>query len=53
MVSVVLAALGELHGFGVPVDDAAAFDAEVAEQGSAGGAESEGCIFDDGLAAAD
>ena len=31
------------------MDDVAALDAEVAEQGSAGRAEAEGRIFDDGL----
>ena len=52
MVSVGLAAL-KLHRLGIPVDDLAALDAEIAEQGSAGGAEAEGCVFDDGLTAAD
>ena len=45
--------LGEFHGFGVPVDDVAAFDAEIAEEGRTSGAEAEGCVLNDGLAAAD
>src|SRR4051794_36973334 len=43
----------KLHRFGVPVDDLATLDAEIAEQGGAGGTEAEGRIFDHGLSAAD
>lgn len=44
--------LSDLHCFGVPVDDGAAVGAQIAEQGSAGCAESKGCVFDNGLATA-
>ena len=42
----------ELHRFGVPVDDLATLDAEIAEQGGAGGTEAEGRIFDHRFTAA-
>ena len=38
--------LSELHCLRVPVDDAAAFDTEIAEKRGPGGAEAEGCVFD-------
>jgi len=42
--------LGDFHSFRVPVNDAAALDAEIAEQRSSGGAETEHRIFHDRLA---
>ena len=45
--------LGDFHGVGVPLDDAAVFHAEVAEQGGSGGAEAEDGVLDYGFAGAD
>ena len=45
--------LGDFHGVGVPIDDAAVFHAEVAEQGGSGGPEAEDGVFDYGFAGTD
>src|SRR3954471_5325606 len=44
---------GQLHLVGVPVDDLAAFDAEVREQGGAGGTIAEDGVFHHRLTGAD
>src|SRR5271154_4726864 len=44
--------LRKRHRFRIPMNDAIPFDAEITQQGGACSAKAEGCIFDDGLAAA-
>lgn len=45
--------LGQLHGIRIPGNHTPSFQAEIAEQSGAGGAEAEDGVFDDRLASAD